>query len=904
MKKHNTKRFLGGMAISLFWLMAGCSDGVLSLGGVFGEENPLPPPTIKDFKADPVTVEYGGSTTLSWEVSEADKVEIASTSATNKFSYSTDKDFKSKTIVEGLKETTTFILTATKEAPKCEGEACPAEVKAAKQTPSPEPQPAPAPEGAPEAAIENAQVVKKSVTVTVKGSGVALNIEEFFSESPAVDVGEQTILHWSVVPEEAVINIKASTGEPPVQVDCGVEASTTKELESETGEVVENFKPQGCATVSPTEDTVYTLEAKLGEVVVSKELSVAVNTDPKVDLLTVNGVSSLKVTSYPQPVELAWKARPKSAKITISAEPSVISKDGLPTDSSEVEGSMAVTVRGDTTFTLTVKLEGKPDATAQASVTGSFSAGLDCSQFYVTTNMLTPVLEGEKVAISWSIPEMAKSAINAIRVTDSMGDGPVVDPKAMDHAEVSAKAGGYKVSFQAQGKDYCPTTVHMPVASLEELSRDKAVRVVQDASKPNEAYVGLDKGFNGGKIQLVHYDPISHAMEVDFFSALKGYDQLNQYLQASFMENIVKTFPVNAVASSANRLFVGTTGAVLYQDGDQWNILAPLRHRDYTKTYKAEGHDSCFGMKQSGKVAAVKGDITTLRQVCDMVATEDGKLYVATDQGLHIVDDVEAYIKDKNNKRWTNVAELKDSIVNDIEIVKAGNETAVLAAGSKGVYHYDAASSTWAPLNGGALGAEETGDLKPVYSIAAFMGYLGPVIAIYPPPPPSLIVAAGSQYGVYLKDVTAKGAWVKKSLPVSAEEKAGKPENYEKVYSIALDVNGLFVGSSSGLYVSRNGGESFESVATPLVTVIHPDGTTSTEAPVVRSISVSSDGDPATKANYTLYLATEQGLIRAFIPEWKMSAVVIDDDGLEGPVVAPVPAQPATPSATGTVTFY
>src|SRR3989338_10944561 len=98
MKKHNTKRFLGGMAIFLFCLMAGCSDGVLSLVGVFGEETPLPPPTIKDFKADPVTVEYGGSTTLSWEVSEADKVEIASTSATNKFSYSTDKDFKSKTI--------------------------------------------------------------------------------------------------------------------------------------------------------------------------------------------------------------------------------------------------------------------------------------------------------------------------------------------------------------------------------------------------------------------------------------------------------------------------------------------------------------------------------------------------------------------------------------------------------------------------------------------------------------------------------------------------------------------------------------------------------------------------------------------------------------------------------------
>src|SRR3989338_168550 len=102
----------------------GCSDGVLRTESPNPSGGAAVPPNVILFDANPLTVDQGSSTTLSWEVEGADKVEIVSTATENKFSYATDKDFTSTTVVDNLQETTTFILTATKNpGTAVEGEA-------------------------------------------------------------------------------------------------------------------------------------------------------------------------------------------------------------------------------------------------------------------------------------------------------------------------------------------------------------------------------------------------------------------------------------------------------------------------------------------------------------------------------------------------------------------------------------------------------------------------------------------------------------------------------------------------------------------------------------------------------------------------------------------------------------
>ncbi|MDO8528162.1 MAG: hypothetical protein Q7T03_10830 [Deltaproteobacteria bacterium] len=873
----------------------GCSDGVMPESGPSLSTTPPPPAEIVDFSADPLTIDNGGSVTLSWDVSNASKVEIVSSDTGNRFSYSTDKEFKGTTTIENLKETTTFILSAYPKEKVAEVavEETPAAMvvgKAVTPTPSPEPTPTPAPVPTPEPTPAPAPAptgedgetttpttpetlpavlpVQKSVTVTVRGAKQALSIERFYADADvgietgnySAEAGDTVVLQWSVVPAEAKITLTASTGEQPVVVDCT--ASTSEAMEDE-GEVTSEYPAAGCATVVPSENTTYTLEAKLGDETVTETLSVSVDKEASAEL-TVNGVKDLSVSSYPQQIQLNWKVSPKNAKVTIVANPA-LSGAQLPQDADGYEGMISVTVTQDTTFSIAATVGGEASAVAQATVKSQMG-GLDCSQFGAYAAISTPAFTGEAVKIAWSVPQAAASMFDTVRVVNSASEV-TESAVATGFVEVPAKSGGYTVSFLSQNKDYCSKVVNVPVANITSVSKDKAVRVVSAGGKG--VYVGtVQDGFADGVVKVVKYDPSASDMSIPFFETLQSFDKVTALLTERFMENVIQTYPVNAITmepSNNKRLFVATTGGVFYQEGEGWKTLTPILLTEDEEEYSGS-HPTCFGQTQSGNT---KGKIVGMSQVCDMVATEDGKLIVANDGGVYTVDDVEKHIVNYKDSPWKGFEAdnpLYGSVVNDIEVLKTGGKTLIFAAGSKGVYKSENGGSTWTAVSGGALNGT-------VYGVSAIDSQV-------PCASDSIVLFAATDTGV---SVYQNGTWVSKPLPLPASA------TDKRVYNITTDTFGtVYVAAASGLYVSRDFGQSFVD-ATPA----------GDSRPVVRSVSVSYDGDPRkATADYSIYLATESGVMSAAIPGFKFQG------GMSAMEATPMGCQPpaANASATASVT--
>lgn len=852
-------RFFGGAWAGIFLLAAGCSDGVLPTeGGTSPAENPPVPPVILSFMADPTLVDVGGSTMLSWEVTGADKVEITSTSVSNKFNFSTEEAFKSSVVDAAIQEDTTFILTATKMpgtaavegteegATPVAGQQVAPPVPVAPETPGAEG----TEEGAtPEETGVQSAVVTAEVTVKVRGSG--LKIVSFYADAPQGEegnynsAGEKIVLQWSVVPTGATVSLSADTGETIVLVDCGEKVTTTKEMELEGEAEVPaeaGYPAVGCATVQPTQLTTYTLEARMGEEVASQTLTVQVEQGLKVEYFTVNGSAETKVSAYPAQVNLAWKVLPFNAKVTILAEPSITGAE-LPSGSNETEGTMSVTVAGDTKLTLKAVLGEEVEPVEVEVKSDMMALNNVCSQLDVSADAAFAFV-GETVTLRWQPP--ATPLLKTVSVMDGGAQVGTADVKA-GSVQVPVSSGTYTVVFKSETADVCSKDKTVPVAVLKPESEKKALRVVKDTVSPEGVYVGFEyvgsesdpSEYNGGIVEAGYYKPSAEIMSIPFKALLGG------TLGEPFLKGVVKTFPVNAVAVSpaTNRLFVATTGAITHRGSDgKWGALPPLLLSDSKKEYKGGKHATCFGKEQTGMNPS-DGRVVSMKQVCDLAATADGKLYAATDFGLMVFEDIEAYIANtKSDSGFRSRYEgnpFYKSVVNDVEL--AGNT--VYAAGARGVYRTSEGGSSWESIGEGISGE--------AYSVAVSTGGID-----------SYMVAVGTNEGLYLREFgMVESTWRK------VESVSGK------VYSVSFADGALYAGTDAGLYVSRNDGNSF--VKVPL---------SSEGDPVVRSVLAFKN-----ESNYYVYVATEAGLWSAYV---KVPAVTAP------PVpYAPPPAPPTQPES-------
>lgn len=807
---------LGGAVMGIFMLAVGCADGQLQ---PIAEEGSAPAPqlaapVIAKFEANPLAIDAGGSTTLSWEVEGADKIEITASGANSTFNYSTEKDLKGSTVVADLKETTTFILVATKLAaqpaanaePPAEGEK-PAESTSPEQKPEEakkpdekkpdekKPEEATPAEGEKPAegtteptASQEPVVARATVTVTVNQAKNALTIEEFSAEadlaedgvSYVLEKGKTTVLHWSVVPAEAVVALASSTGEQPVLVDCAGEAETTKALE-EGGEVPAAFPATGCATVAPQEDTTYTLNATLDKETASQELSVT--------------------------MAVAEEEKPAEAK---PAEPA-----------------------------------------ASTDLCHGFSAFADANA----------VLKGERITIRWTAPASLPATVKTVRVKDASGAVVATGDVAAGFASVVATPGSYKVVLMdGETEINCEQpSVQASVARLDGQGKEKAISLGTALTETSSVvYAGLDQGgFKEGSVEMaLKFSPDREEIGIDYFGAFSG-DKLMKTFNKRWYKDIIQNYPANVVAAnpSNGRLFVGTTGGILYKDGEATKLLSKRVKSDPDGTYSGS-HPTCFGKTQAGE-KGYKNGLVSLSQVCDLVINGSGRMIAADDHGITTMDDIEGFIANREGKEWQRIkGDLYFSVVNDLEIVadNSGGET-IYAAGAKGVYQSSDEGATWTSLNVSSA----------VYSVAVAKGSDG-----------SQTLVAATDGAVLLKSLNVESEWRRVEI-------AGR------IYAVAGDpyvAGSIYAGGEQGLYVSRDGGATFNAV--PLV----DEGS----QPIVRSIKAVYSGDPTVAAaDAYLYVATEAGVYRASFPAIRINPP---------PVIAPTPelppvVTPPTPPVVG-----
>lgn len=423
---------------------------------------------------------------------------------------------------------------------------------------------------------------------------------------------------------------------------------------------------------------------------------------------------------------------------------------------------------------------------------------INCADFVATSDITTPLFAGEKVAISWSAPET--SGAKGVRITS--GSEAVEELSISGSAQVTVPADGtISVVFMAGENEVCAKSIVAPVARFEKISDTPAIRVASgngsvkvggETVTPNDEKKSLTIG-------LSEYSPAYKDAPIDYTAIYAGYNDLTKKIQYPFLKNVIKTFPVNAIAvAESGETYIGTTGAIFQKTAEGLKTVTSLLRIDYNKDYSGE-HETCFGQKQTGKKAAYKGEIVSMSQVCDLAIVGD-KLFAATDRGFFSLANVAQYMADNKSVPWVGrSSEVYASVVNAIQV--KGSE--VYVAGSKGIY----VSSD----DGAKFTQVETGS-----SSAALSLYVDEKV---------LFVGTSSGLSV------VEGGVKVRDFGIGA------------VRHIVKSGNAIYAASEQGIHVSRDGGVSFNAV--------------SSEA--TRSLAVFVDASGL----FNVYAATSGGLLKA-----------------------------------------
>jgi hypothetical protein len=788
-------------AVAVLATAAACSDGELTLST--GPSISPPPPVVLKFEANPPQVEVGGSTTLIWEVEDADTVEIAS-AAEDLFQFHAGpfEELSGSTVVDGITDTTDFILTAYKTVyvvatggdQEGEGEevAPPAAFVMSKSGQIEIPAPVPSPVTNPETVTATA-----TVTVTVVASGLTADIT---ADKENIFAGEKTAIRWTVTPENANVTVTAGSGERVVAAaDC-----------TDVSGTVEGYPAVGCASVSPVETTTYTLRAvdeSGAEATDAVTITVSggnVNAD-----IMVNGSKNAQVQSFTDPVHVTWTVTPENALVTVTPSTAAECTPELPEGVVSASGSSDCRISANTTFSIKAELGSSSDTDdANVSLLPTSNANLDIKA--------DPwAFVSEEVEIEVSTDEATAQTIQSIKI----GSAGAVTDKTEMVSGIKKRVRvpdlrGVKIEVMRTGA--ATPEEHTPVQNIIPLlghqffhgvrGADDPVgignplpvtRVAVDSNNVDRFYYGVQRPqADFGEISVYRLNNFEDSKEfaIDIADPIKkAYNLEDLWVNDNFFRNDVATYPVGAVAVRENNpdwIFAGTTGVIMYtKDGGQtWDKVDVLF---YARGDGYEGsHPTCAGQTQTGRSGATqRGEIVALGQVCDMIAKEDGRLIVAYDRGVVVTDNVEMYIQDPASAPWygipmrgeTNNTYINGTVAHDLEAIEAK----IFAATNTGVYVNDSGDGKqWVSFAGGAIDAT-----KAVYALA------------YDKKSKKLF--AGSDDGVYVTE-TGSASWAKTEGSLNA-----------KVLSLAVDpaynqdITGpvVIAGTENGVAVTRDGGK-------------------------------------------------------------------------------------------------
>lgn len=805
-------------AVAVLITVAACSDGEYTLST--GPSISPPPPVILKFEANPPQVEVGGSTTLIWEVESADTVEIAS-AAEDLFQFHAGpfEELSGSTVVDGITDTTDFILTAYKTVyvvatggdQEGEGEevAPPAAFVMNKSGQIEIPAPIPAPVTNPETVTATA-----TTTVTVVASGLTADIR---ADKESIFAGETTAIRWTVTPENANVTVTASSGDRVVSAaDC-----------SDVSGAVEGYPVVGCSSVSPTETTTYTLRAiDESGAEATDAVTITVSGGNVTADITVNDSKNAQVTSFTDPVRVAWTVTPENALVTVTASTAADCSPALPEGEVSASGSSDCTVSANTTFSIEAELGSSSDRDdANVGLQPASNANLDIKA--------DPwAFISEEVEIEVSTDEGTAQTIQSIKIGSASA---VTDKTEMVEGIVKRvrvpDLRGVKVEVMRTGstapEEHTPVQNIIPLLPHQFFHAEDVgdplpvTRVAVDSNDMSRFYYGVQRPqADFGEISVYKLNNFEDSKEfaVDIAKPIKdAYNLDGLWVNDNFFRNDVATYPVGAISvreDNPDWIFAATTGVIMYSnDGgmtwDKVDVLFYARGDGYDGS-----HPTCAGFTQTGRSgASQRGEIVALGQVCDMIAKADGRLIVAYDRGVVVTDNVEQYIQDPASAPWygipirgeTNSSYINGTVAHDLEEV----ESKIFAATNKGVYVNESGDGkAWAEFSGGSIDATMA-----VYALAYDVK--------------SGKLFAGTDDGIYVTDADSAN-WT---------ETEGSPSG--KVFSLAVDpaynqdMTGpvVIAGTENGIAVTRNGGKYWSTL----------NCDAATDLGAVRSVAIAAD---------------------------------------------------------------
>ncbi len=797
MLKTQTFRILAVLGVALF--AAACSDG--ELASTAAPSIAPAPPIIITFAANPAQVKVGGETTISWEVANADTVEITAVSSDGKpvnFHVQTE-ELTGSSPVQGLTANTDFTLTATKKTTTVEGGE---ETTKAVSIMSGQIQFGPeGGDASGNAAIPSTTTASQTISVTV-GSRIVASIE---ADKSKISAGEQTIIRWEVTPSDGVTTVVSADSNEPIAATDKCEGSIQDILSQPA---MNPMPAKGCAVVAPSAKTVYTVVGTnsandKGEASTTVEVAASDVTAEIYLGKDANEKSKhLSLDSFEQPVYVSWKAGPKGAKVTVTAD-TATSKDDtkgakceLPTAAeNKEEGSTICIVSNKTTFKIKAELGTATDEdTADVTIGASAAApGLMMSEDWAFENEKVPVEAKLDDATKANASIIEKVMVNGTEISSedlkALKEGTAVNlmvtaKDVLDQVKI-VYSGGKEAKFEP---------VKVVALSKDDLGvSEKSVssaKFVVNGDQFNR-YRGVQmNGFNKGIARMY----VNEGMKsFAFGDAIKATAPEGATFQESFFENL-SDYPV-AVEADGSTVIVGTSGAAMLSKdgGNKWETIFVSR------TLAAEnlglGNHATCGRASGGGQNVLKGatsmgfigDIINLNQVCDILKIGD-RVLLATDFGVMV---------DEN---------ITDSELKWVGKLKAGVDGASVGALTFGHVVNDlikVEDRVFAATDAGVVVSNDPARVGIGWAQAGTVN--GPVYALAYNPTSKKIYAA-TETGVY--EASAEGTsqtWTQLGSVGAAT-------------AIAVDAGTtgestkIFAATSSGLQVSRDDGKTWTSV--------------------------------------------------------------------------------------------
>lgn len=789
-------------------LLGACSDGELMEPRAL----PLltaPKPVVVSFTASPDKINAGESTTLSWNVTGADDVQVKSNTAGFSFDSGVLKELKSSAKVEKLAQTTEFILTAKKKVET------PSTTKAdAKPTD--------------ESKKETVLTTTASVTVTVNAAKqMTVTVK---ADKTEVDEGELTIIRWGVEPADQVAEVEVKDEVGPIAglfTDEVCKDVTDPEKLSQMA-VAEKAPVQGCAVVDGGAYTV-TAKDKTGATANGAVTVGVLKIEVKAEIL-VDGKKSRTVETFETPVTVTWDVNPANANVSIVSTPKANCSPALPTGAVQKEGPVPAndepsepknpeaageeektilpvnqskcTLSADTVFEITAEYSGRK-ATGRADVVRISSAPVNLD---VTADGRWGFV-GDKMRVV--VNPSNGAVIDKILVSDLAGmlEKKFIEMKPLE-LEVAVPEQGVRIQTVSGGKtgDEQVVIEALRLNSREFIKDEMLVsKVIFDQNKTQ--YVGMQlKYYNDNKLgdnkgTLKLYKG-GNLININFLDLVKegASPKINTQVSIEGIHKSYGDFPISAIAvrdGNPKQIFIATNGvvAVTNDGGEKWALVDRLlnftdQKMDY-KNYK-NSFPTCGGLTRKGDSVEgenpAPGKIIGFAQTCDIVATKSGLVILATDKGIFSTPNIDEVIKVDPNwsenekvnhyneryKKWTKA--LNDVVANDLFCLDE-NCSKAYAATSKGVFISEDSSKTWKDF--GKLSA-------PAYAIEQSANGL----------------LVGTDTGV---QIYSDGKW-------SKVEGLGN-----KVFSLAIDsavdkVATVVAGTDKGAWVSHNAGKNWSQV--------------------------------------------------------------------------------------------